>query len=194
MHRRITASFEFRSPNWLERRDIWRLHASNGCKLSAEIDWQEIALRYELAGGFIKNAMHSALLNAVSREGPENPVITQQDVEEGCALQMRGSLKMKAFRHRVVPTAGLEQLVLTETVLQQVSKKTLTRICVKDPRLFRPSLLTGRSNPTSILSMREACYPRFLLTRALLMTPSHPAASRGQFRESEGDTDGPVGV
>ena len=123
MHRRITASFEFRSPNWLERRDIWRLHASNGCKLSAEIDWQEIALRYELAGGFIKNAMHSALLNAVSREGPENPVITQQDVEEGCALQMRGSLKMKAFRHRVVPTAGLEQLVLTETVLQQVSKK-----------------------------------------------------------------------
>lgn len=159
MHRRITASFEFRSPNWLERRDIWRLHASNGCKLSAEIDWQEIALRYELAGGFIKNAMHSALLNAVSREGPENPVITQADVEEGCALQMRGSLKMKAFRHRVVPTAGLEQLVLTETVLQQVSvksRKTLTNEnLLMDPGLFRPSLLKGRSNPTSILSMWE---------------------------------------
>lgn len=120
MHRRITASFEFRSPNWLERREIWRLHASNGCTLSPEIDWQEIALRYELAGGFIKNAMHSALLKAVSREGPDNPVITQADIQAGCALQMRGSLKMKAFKHRVVPTAGLDQLVLKDTVLRQL--------------------------------------------------------------------------
>ena len=73
-------------------------------------------MRYELAGGFIKNAMHNSLLAAVARDGPENPTITQADIEEGCALQMRGSLKMKSFRHRVVPTAGLEQLVLSDRV------------------------------------------------------------------------------
>lgn len=120
MHRRITASFDFRAPHWLERRKIWQLHANTGCQLASDIDWQEIALRYELAGGFIKNAMHSALLKAVSREGPENPIITRADVEEGCALQMRGSLRMKSFRHRVVPTAGLEQLVLTDLVVSQL--------------------------------------------------------------------------
>ena len=73
-------------------------------------------MRYELAGGFIKNAMHNSLLAAVARDGPETPTITQADIEEGCALQMRGSLKMKSFRHRVVPTAGLEQLVLSDRV------------------------------------------------------------------------------
>jgi hypothetical protein len=116
MHRRITASFEFRSPHWLDRREIWKLHAAQDCTIAEDVDWQEVALRYELAGGFIKNAMHSALLAAVAREGPENPVIAQADIEEGCALQMRGSLKMKSFRHRVVPTAGLDELVLSDLV------------------------------------------------------------------------------
>lgn len=57
MHRRITATFTFRSPSWLERKAIWSLHTTSrpGIFLDPLIDWHEIALRYELAGGFIKN-------------------------------------------------------------------------------------------------------------------------------------------
>lgn len=61
-------------------------------------------------------AVMSALLNAVARDGPEHPVITQSDIEHGCALQMRGSLKMKAFRNRVVPRVGMDALVLADDV------------------------------------------------------------------------------
>ena len=35
MHRRITASFEFRPPHWLERQQIWELHATADCAIAA---------------------------------------------------------------------------------------------------------------------------------------------------------------
>ena len=53
-----------------------------------------MALRYELTGGFIKNAILSALSIAVSRDG-ENPLITQADLVKGASLQLRGKLRMK---------------------------------------------------------------------------------------------------
>ena len=54
----------------------------------------ELSLRYELTGGFIKNAVLSALSIAVSREG-DNPVVRQEDLLQGANLQLRGRLKMK---------------------------------------------------------------------------------------------------
>ena len=54
MHRRITATFEFRNPHWMQRGLIWKLHvARDGLCLADDIDWQDIALRYELAGGCV---------------------------------------------------------------------------------------------------------------------------------------------
>ena len=51
-------------------------------------------MRYELTGGFIKNAILSALSIAVSRDG-DNPLITQSDLLKGASLQLRGRLRMK---------------------------------------------------------------------------------------------------
>ncbi len=48
--------------------------------------------RYELTGGYIKNALVSALLSAISRDSV-NPLVTEEDVVSGCQLQMRGSLQ-----------------------------------------------------------------------------------------------------
>ena len=42
----------------------------------------ELALRFELTGGFIKNAILSALSIAVSRDG-DAPVIEQKDLLQG---------------------------------------------------------------------------------------------------------------
>ena len=53
-------------------------------------------MRYELTGGFIKNAILSALSIAVSRDG-ETPIITQDDLLKGASLQLRGKLRMKVF-------------------------------------------------------------------------------------------------
>ena len=54
----------------------------------------ELANRFELTGGFIRNAILSALSVAVSRDG-ENPVITHADFVQGANFQLRGRLRMK---------------------------------------------------------------------------------------------------
>lgn len=101
MHRRITAAFEIMPPDHIGRRKIWEIHTqktpSSAVKTDAEIDWDAISLkypeqlmhhicandewlvRYELTGGFIKNAMLSALMSAVARNA-DKPLITEQDI------------------------------------------------------------------------------------------------------------------
>uniref|UniRef100_M4C0F6 AAA+ ATPase domain-containing protein n=1 Tax=Hyaloperonospora arabidopsidis (strain Emoy2) TaxID=559515 RepID=M4C0F6_HYAAE len=122
MHRRITAVFEFKAPDHIQRRKIWDVLLLRGAlQVEPSIDLDAIALKYELSGGFIKNAILSALLKAISRSG-ESPVISQADIVAGCALQMRGSLHMKTFDHRVVPTSGLDELIVDESVKEKLRR------------------------------------------------------------------------
>ena len=120
MYRRIHQVFDFKPPNHVQRKRIWELltrHVS--IKLSDEIDWDAISLKFELTGGFIKNAVQSALLKAVGRDAA-NPVLTHTDILEGCKLQMRGSLAMKNFAERIVPDDGLDALVFSPNVMEQL--------------------------------------------------------------------------
>jgi hypothetical protein len=54
------------------------------------IDWHSLALKYDLAGGFIKNAVTSALMLAIARDGAESPIITEGDLIEGMFLSISG--------------------------------------------------------------------------------------------------------
>lgn len=69
-------------------------------QLDPDIDIAAIAVKYELTGGFIKNAVLSALLSAISRD-KVNPMINQEDLVAGCRLQMRGSLVQRSFDDKV---------------------------------------------------------------------------------------------
>ena len=90
MQRRITSVFEFRAPNHIQRQQIWKIHTQHpGIPVADGIDGEKISLKYELSGGFIKNAVMSALLLAIAREGSDNPVINEADVIAGCAMQVR---------------------------------------------------------------------------------------------------------
>lgn len=116
MYRRISEVFEFKRPNYLERLEIWKIvtsHDTIPCEES--IDWESIALQYELTGGFIKNAVIAALLDAVGRN-PSSPVLTQNDIVEGCKKQVRGALQMMEFDERVVPQSGLDELIASDAV------------------------------------------------------------------------------
>ena len=79
----------------------------------------ELSLRFELTGGFIKNAILSALSIAVSRDG-DNPTVCQKDLLQGANLQLRGRLRMKDFDRRVVPVAGLDEVIVEEPVMRQL--------------------------------------------------------------------------
>lgn len=76
----------------------------------------ELARRFELTGGFIKNAVLSALSIAVARQG-SNAVVSQEDLLQGAKLQLRGRLQMRDFDRRVVPTQGLDELIVPDDVL-----------------------------------------------------------------------------
>lgn len=84
-------------------------------QLAADVDVAGLAARYELTGGFIKNAVLSALLSAIGRSA-EVPVITQEDLVAGCKLQMRGSLTQRGMEEKVVPTGGLDELDLEKAM------------------------------------------------------------------------------
>jgi SpoVK/Ycf46/Vps4 family AAA+-type ATPase len=122
MYRRISEVFEFKRPNYLERLEIWRIVTANeAIPCEESIDWESIALQYELTGGFIKNAVIAALLDAVGRN-PESPVITQNDIVEGCKKQVRGALQMMEFDERVVPQAPLEELITSDDVKKELEE------------------------------------------------------------------------
>jgi len=110
MHRRITLAVEFREPDTRLRESIWRNHLPVGLPLAADVDLGALAQKFELSGGYIKNAVLSALSLAVARD--EEPIITAADLEQGARLQLRSRLKLHDFDRRVVPTCGLERNVL----------------------------------------------------------------------------------
>ncbi len=122
MHRRISLVLDFKAPDHLQRRKIWEVLVGKGIPTKEDIDWDDVSMRYELSGGFIKNAVLSALLKAISRDGGESPCVTKEDIAHGCRMQVRGSLQMRKFDKRVVPTEGLEALVLSKSLATQLNE------------------------------------------------------------------------
>ncbi|ELR12202.1 ATPase, AAA domain containing protein [Acanthamoeba castellanii str. Neff] len=113
MYRRINLAIEFKLPDFNLRREIWRSHLPPDIAVAADVEWTKLAMNFELAGGFIKNAILSALTFAIARNG-EDICIQQQDLEKGAKLQLRGHLQMVDFEQRVVPKKGVEDMVLTK--------------------------------------------------------------------------------
>ncbi|KAJ5071330.1 atpase [Anaeramoeba ignava] len=120
MHRRIALALEFKKPDPLLRQQIWDAHLPKSIRYDSSVDLKALALKFELTGGFIKNAVLSALSIAVSRDGLENVTITQEDLERGAKLQLRAKLRMTDFHRRIVPQRGLSTLVLPPKTLQLV--------------------------------------------------------------------------
>jgi len=83
--------------------------------LSQDVDIKELSMNFELTGGLIKNAILSALSNAIARNG-ESIELTKEDLVKGARLQLRGHLQMNEFDRRVVPTKGLADLILKENI------------------------------------------------------------------------------
>lgn len=101
--------------------------------LDTDVDTSVLAVKYELTGGFIKNAVLSALLSALSRD-KSNPIIKQADLIEGCKLQMRGNLTQRNFEDRVVGKTSLSQLHLTQ--VQKTSVQKIIRHEKARPKVF----------------------------------------------------------
>jgi SpoVK/Ycf46/Vps4 family AAA+-type ATPase len=95
--------------------------SNKGIPLAEDVNTSELAVRYELTGGFIKNAVLSAVLTALSRSSTA-PLVTQADLIAGCKLQMRGNLTQRSFEDRVPTGRTLAEMFLTPEHRKQVEK------------------------------------------------------------------------
>ena len=119
MHRRITLATEFPKPDLNQRLDIWKALLPPKLELAPDVDLRALALRYELTGGYIKNALLSALSAVLSKTSATGKVVvSQEDLHAGAQLQLRGRLRMKAFDRRIVPIAGLEAVQAAPAVIE----------------------------------------------------------------------------
>ncbi|KNC53090.1 uncharacterized protein AMSG_12258 [Thecamonas trahens ATCC 50062] len=119
--RRVQLSISFSLPDHVLRAAIWRRHVPEGMTLANDVDVDALALKFELPGGFIKNAIVGALSNALARaraeggsDGNGELVLTAADFEAGAQAQLESMLRQNAFERRVLPKAGLDSLVLPE--------------------------------------------------------------------------------
>jgi hypothetical protein len=115
MYRRISLSVEFRKPDHILREKIWKTLQPPRLKVSDDVNLMELALKYELTGGFIKNAWLSALSFAVSRD-EVNPIVSQDDLKKAASHQLRGRLSMVDFDRRIIPTRGLDMVILPKEI------------------------------------------------------------------------------
>src|SRR3546814_9729465 len=93
MYRRINLAVEFRKPDHILRERIWNALKPEKLQLADDVSIGELAMKYELTGGFIKNTWLGALSLAVSRDGVI-PVVTHEDLKQGAAHQLRGRLEI----------------------------------------------------------------------------------------------------
>jgi SpoVK/Ycf46/Vps4 family AAA+-type ATPase len=146
MHRRITMVLEYREPDITMRKMIWdnilglptttaaasadaassASVTKSGLPLAADVNTSILAAKYQMTGGFIKNAVLSALLSALSRS-KDSPEITQDDLVEGSKMQMRGNLVQRAFEDKVLSSLAIQNS-LQNLFLPESDKKVIQNI------------------------------------------------------------------
>ncbi|HTI42068.1 MAG TPA: ATP-binding protein [Vicinamibacterales bacterium] len=114
--RRIRTHVLFEMPGPAEREQIWRvqLHPTR-TPLARDVDFTELARRYEVSGGDIRNAVLKAALAAAARPGPDSAKrIEQRDLESGIESVLVGKQVMRQSLFSDVTGAPVEHTLLAD--------------------------------------------------------------------------------
>ncbi len=122
LHRRILVKVRFDKPDAAARVDIWKAHLPPRAPLAGDVDLQDLAWRYELTGGEIKNAVLVALAAAVHSRG-EQGLLDQRCLEHAAEDQLQrpddrepGAAKLEWTKAR------MGDLILPRLVADQVDE------------------------------------------------------------------------
>jgi SpoVK/Ycf46/Vps4 family AAA+-type ATPase len=95
--RRLTARLTFPFPDAQQRELIWRAHLPPDMPVAGKLDFARLARAYELAGGYIRNAMLRAAFLAAATGGPLTHELIERAVQiefhEGGKLSAHGRLE-----------------------------------------------------------------------------------------------------
>jgi SpoVK/Ycf46/Vps4 family AAA+-type ATPase len=119
LDRRILVKVRFPEPDRGARLEIWRKHIPAAAPLAADVDLEILADRYDMAGGYIKNAILLAVADAVHSDG-KNPVIRMEHLERAARSQLHRPVDQES--DLVVPKAQLSDVILPAEVLREIEE------------------------------------------------------------------------
>jgi SpoVK/Ycf46/Vps4 family AAA+-type ATPase len=114
--RRIRTHVLFEMPGPPEREQIWRvqLHPTR-TPLARDVDFSDLARRYAVSGGDIRNAVLKAALAAAARPGPDSTKrIEQRDLEAGIESVLAGKQVMRQSLFTDVTGAAVEHSLIAD--------------------------------------------------------------------------------
>jgi SpoVK/Ycf46/Vps4 family AAA+-type ATPase len=88
LDRRVRVRVDFAAPDALARGMLWRLHLPPRATLALDVDVDALARRFDLVGGYIRNAVLNAVSAAVG-EDPAAPILRQAHLEAAARDQSR---------------------------------------------------------------------------------------------------------
>ncbi len=123
MHRRIQYSFEFKKPDYLFRELIWKKLKPEKVQIADDVSYHELAIKYEISGGLIKNCWLSAIANAIGRHKhdkislqTDGLVITHEDLKTAAASQVRSRMTSCDFDRKVIPKFGIDGVIVDDNI------------------------------------------------------------------------------
>jgi len=118
MHRRISLAIEFKKPDHIMREQIWKAAMPASLPVEKDINFAYLAKKYELVGGTVKNAWLQAIYLQVTRGGD---TVSQEDLEKAASEQVQNQLTTDDFDRRVIPSCGVDSMVLEDSVKESLS-------------------------------------------------------------------------
>ncbi len=112
-------SCSFPLPAFAERKQLWKLCLENHENRVGEADIEDLAARFKLSGGQIRDAVSTAQGFAASR-GRDKAVIATEDLYRAC--RNRSSLKLNSLARKINLRRKWEDIVLAAPVKEQLEE------------------------------------------------------------------------
>jgi SpoVK/Ycf46/Vps4 family AAA+-type ATPase len=119
LNRRILVKIRFNAPDREARLDIWNHHLPPQACIADDVDTSSLATRFELSGGYIKNAVLAGLAQAV-HEDQQSPMIRMQHLEQAAQDQLQRPTSL--VPQMTVPKVRLADVILPDELESQVAE------------------------------------------------------------------------
>ena len=114
VNRRLMLKLHFTAPNADEREAIWKQLIPSQTPLADDVNFYELAQRFELTGGYIKNAVLMAISASIQEKAPH---ISQQHLLQGAEQQIENTFSGEAV---IKPKVKISDVVLAPKTQKQV--------------------------------------------------------------------------
>ena len=114
VNRRLMLKLHFTQPNAEEREAIWKQLIPPQTPLAKDVNFYELAQRFELTGGYIKNAVLMAISASIQEKSPH---ISQHHLLQGAEQQIENTFSDEAV---IKPKVKISDIILPPKTKKQV--------------------------------------------------------------------------